>query len=95
MDNRRPSLDMKHFNDVCPDRNGRSYNLMNFLGAKTHIFYFVVPLIAIFTKYDQFKDNFEIDLERDGCPNWETKAHAEAERVFQEQYLSRLGGMRQ
>ena len=24
MDNRRPSLDLKHFNDVCSDQNGRS-----------------------------------------------------------------------
>ena len=59
---------------------------------RTH-WYFIVPLIAVFTKYDQFKDNIEIDLERDGCANWETEAHAEAERVFQEQYLGKLGGM--
>ena len=52
----------------------------------------LVPLIAVFTKYDQFRDNIEIDLERDGCANWETEAHAEAERVFQEQYIDRLGG---
>ena len=32
-------------------------------------------------------------MERDGCANWETEAHAEAERVFQEQYLGKLGGM--
>ena len=57
------------------------------------ILYFIVPLIAIFTKYDQFKDNIEIDLERAGCANWETQAHVEAERVFREQYLSRLRGM--
>ena len=30
MDNRRPSLDLKHFNDICPDQNGRSFE-MNFL----------------------------------------------------------------
>jgi len=33
MDNQRPSLDLKHFNDVCLDRN--------------------VPVIAVFTKYEQ------------------------------------------
>ena len=32
-------------------------------------------------------------MECDGCANWETEAHAEAERVFQEQYLGKLGGM--
>ena len=47
----------------------------------------------MFTKFDQFKDNIEIDLERAGCPNWATKAPEEAERVFREQYLRRLGGM--
>ena len=56
------------------------------------ITYFIVPLIAVFTKYDQFKDNIEISLERAGCANWETRAHVEAERVFQEQYLGKLGG---
>ena len=54
--------------------------------------YFLVPVIAVFTKYDQFKYNIEIDLERDGYANWESKAHAEVERVFQEQYLDKLGG---
>ena len=41
----------------------------------------------VFTKYDQFKYNIEIDLERDGYANWESKAHAEVERVFQVIYL--------
>ena len=61
-----------------------------------HIAYFIVPLIAVFTKYDQFKFNIEIDLERNGYANWETEvhaeAHAEAERVFQKEYLGKLGG---
>ena len=91
MDNRRPSLDLKHFNDVCPDQNGRSWwNEPSWV--RTHNAY-LVPLIAVFTKYDQFKNNIEIDLERDGCTNWETEAHAEVERVFQEQYLGKLEGM--
>ena len=60
--------------------------------VRTHIIYFVVPVIAVFTKYDQFKNNIEIDLERDGFVNWETEAPAVAERVFQEQYLCKLRG---
>lgn len=32
-------------------------------------------------------------MERDGCADWETEAHVEAERVFQEQYLCKLWGM--
>ena len=90
MDNRRPSLDFKHFYNVCPDQNGRSWwNVPSWV--RTHVAYFIVPLIAVFTKYDQFKDDIEIDLERKGCADWETEAHAEAERVFQEQYLGKLG----
>ena len=42
------------------------------LGVLGLITYFIVPLITIFTKYDQFRDNIEIDLEHDGCANWET-----------------------
>ena len=30
MDNARPSLDLKHFDDICPDKNGTSkHNFMN------------------------------------------------------------------
>ncbi|KXN82137.1 hypothetical protein AN958_03191 [Leucoagaricus sp. SymC.cos] len=54
-----------------------------------------VPLIAVFTKYDQFKDDIEIRLEDDGVANWKTEAPTEAERVFQEEYLGKLGGMPQ
>ena len=67
-------------------------NEMNLLELRL-IAYFIVPLIAVFTKYDQFKNNIEIDLERAGYADWETEAQAKAERVFQEQYLRRLGGM--
>ena len=66
------------------------HNKMNLL-VRTHIAYFVVPLIAVFTKYDQFEINIEINLDRAGLSNGETEVHAEAERVFQEQYLGNLG----
>ena len=49
-------------------------------------------MIAVFTKYDQFKDNIEIRLKRGGRANWETEAPVEAERVFQDEYLGKLGG---
>ena len=30
MDNDRPSLDLKHFDEICPDKNGMSrHNLIN------------------------------------------------------------------
>jgi hypothetical protein len=31
MDNARPELDLKYFDDICPDKNGMSnYNFMNY-----------------------------------------------------------------
>jgi hypothetical protein len=59
---------------------------------ETHIAYFVVPVIAVFTKYDQFKDNIAIRLKRRRDANSEINAPAEMERVFREEYLGKLGG---
>ncbi|KAH9002331.1 hypothetical protein EDB86DRAFT_3041124 [Lactarius hatsudake] len=69
MDNRRPELDLKHFNDLCSDKN--------------------VPVIAIFTKYDQFLLNVEMYLEDHG--NLNASISDAAERHFQDHYLSHLG----
>ena len=49
-------------------------------------------MIAVFTKYEQFKFNIRMKLEDDDCPDWETEAPEEAERIFQEHYLRDLGG---
>jgi len=53
----------------------------------------LVPIIAVFTKYDQFRLNIEMNLEDCGCSQSETEgqAPAEAERVFKEHYLGKLG----
>ena len=48
-----------------------------------------VPIIAVFTKYDYFKDVSEINME-DKNPT-EEDVEAEAERVFNEQYLRLVG----
>lgn len=50
-----------------------------------------VPVIAVFTKYDQFRLDIEMNLEDRGCPEPATEAPAEAERVFKEEYLRNLG----
>jgi len=68
MDNQRPGLDLKHFKDVCPDRN--------------------VPVIAVFTKYDQFKLNVEMELEDHGDPDGLGTAAPEIR--FREHYLCHL-----
>ncbi|KAH9005051.1 hypothetical protein EDB86DRAFT_2796846 [Lactarius hatsudake] len=48
-----------------------------------------VPVIAIFTKYDQFRRNVKIDVEDYGNPD--DKVSEVAEKIFQEHYLHPLG----
>ncbi|KAH9002663.1 hypothetical protein EDB86DRAFT_2800383 [Lactarius hatsudake] len=48
-----------------------------------------VPVIAIFTKYDQFRRNVEIDVEDYGNPD--DKVSEVAEKIFREHYLHPLG----
>ena len=52
---------------------------------------FQVPVIAVFTKYDQFKRNIKMKLEDDGRDP-ETHLDAEVKRVFDRYYLGGLGG---
>jgi len=52
---------------------------------------FQVPVIVVFTKFDQFKRNIRIELEDEGCdpqPDLDTKV----ESVFNQFYLARLSG---
>ena len=52
---------------------------------------FQVPVIALFTKYDQFKRDIKMKLEDE--PNHpETDIDAEVKRVFEQHYLARLSG---
>ncbi|KAH9007676.1 era-like GTP-binding protein [Lactarius hengduanensis] len=69
MDNQRPGLDLRFFNDICPDQN--------------------VPVIAVFTKYEQFRRNVKIDL--DDYENPDDNISEVAEKLFQEHYLRPLG----
>ncbi|KAH9054703.1 hypothetical protein EDB87DRAFT_1426102 [Lactarius vividus] len=69
MDNQRPQLDLKFFEDICPDRN--------------------VPVIVVFTKYDQFLRNVQIHLEDFGSPN--DNVLDVADKQFEEHYLRPLG----
>jgi hypothetical protein len=69
MDNDRPELDLKHFDEICPDKN--------------------VPVIAVFTKYDQFKRDIKMKLEDE---NRETDLDTEVEKIFDQHYLASLGG---
>jgi len=46
----------------------------------------LVPVIAVFTKYEQFKFNIRMKLEDEDHPDWKTEAPREAEKVFQQHY---------
>jgi hypothetical protein len=48
-----------------------------------------VPVIAVFTKYDQFRRDIKMKLEDE---NRETDLDAEVEKVFEQHYLAGLGG---
>jgi len=50
-------------------------------------------VIALFTKYKQFKFNIRMKLEDKDRPDWETEASGEAEKVFQEHYRRDAGEM--
>ena len=51
---------------------------------------FPVPIIALFTKYDQFKLNVRMKLEDDGDDHARRNAASEAEILFQTKYLCPL-----
>ena len=53
--------------------------------------YFQVPVIAVFTKFDQFKHDIKMRLEDQGRDP-ETELDAEVENVFNQHYLASLDG---
>ena len=52
---------------------------------------FQVPVIAVFTKFDQFKRNIKMKLEDEGRGP-EINLDAEAENIFKQHYLASLNG---
>jgi hypothetical protein len=50
-----------------------------------------VPVIAVFTKYDQFKREIKMKME-DARRGSETNLEDEGDSIFHEHYLTRLGG---
>ena len=52
---------------------------------------FEVPVIALFTKYDQFKHDIKMKLE-DEHDHPETDIDTEVKRVFEQHYLASLRG---
>ena len=90
MDNHRPLLDLKYFNDICADKNGVSCfccdSVCCFQWSMT------VPIIAVFTKYDQFKLNVELKLEDKGKDPLPEVIEEKAKELFQAEYLGMISG---
>ena len=88
MDGHRPGLDMKFLKDICPDQNGAS--LRTFMTA-FFTQHFQVPVIAVFTKYDQFLRNVKMDVLDDPDKYVDQSVSEVAKEQFQEHYLRPLG----
>ncbi|KAH9054854.1 hypothetical protein EDB87DRAFT_1580223 [Lactarius vividus] len=73
MDNQRPELDLRFLKDICPDGNGASLR---------------TPIVIVFTKYDQFQRNVQIDVQDSGSPD--DNVSDVAEKRFEEYYLRAL-----
>jgi len=71
MDDHRPGLNLKFYENICPDQN--------------------VPVIAVFTKYDQFLRNVKMDVSDDPAEYPDRSVSEVAEELFQEHYLRPLG----
>ena len=91
MDNDRPSLDLEHIYQICPDENGMSkFNYMNWDWHLTPGI-LQVPLMALFTKYDQFRRNIKVKLiDKHDHPITETHVKGEAKSVFEQHYTPKL-----
>jgi len=71
MDGHRPELDLKFYENICPDQN--------------------VPVIVVFTKYDQFLRNVKMDVSDDPVKYSDRSVSEVANELFQEHYLHPLG----
>jgi hypothetical protein len=53
---------------------------------------YLVPVIAVFTKYDQYRRNIRMKLEDQGSDTDSARLNAEMERIFEKQFLAHLNG---
>src|SRR6266704_931891 len=67
--------------------------LLCFTFNTCNLWHLAVPIIAIFTKYDQFPNKVEIELEDEGHENVSQEfIEREVEKRFQEKYLGAIPG---
>jgi len=71
MDDHRPGLNLKFYENICPDQN--------------------VPVIVVFTKYDQFLRNVKMDVLDDPDKYPDRSISEVAKEHFQEHYMHPLG----
>ena len=88
MDGHRPGLDLKFYKDICPDQNGALSSTFMTVFLMQH---FQVPIIAVFTKYDQFLRNVKMDVTDDPDKYLNRSVSEVAKEEFQEHYLHPLG----
>jgi hypothetical protein len=87
MDGHRPGLDLKFYKDICPDQNGVSLRTIMTLLLK----HFKVPIIVVFTKYDQFLRNVKMEVSDYPDKYLDRSVSEVAKEQFQEHYLCPLG----
>jgi hypothetical protein len=94
MDNARPSLDLEHFGKICPDKNIDGTSKPIFMNEARRHGKSLVPVIAVFTKYDQFKREINFRLEDQSLDTSTDPAllDTEAEKIFNKEYLAKLMG---
>jgi len=61
------------------------------IGVDLIMWDFQVPVVAVFTKYDQFKRDIKMKLEDEGHGR-EMDLNAEVENIFNQHYLASLDG---
>ena len=88
MDGHRPEFDLKFYKDICSDQNGASLRIFMTVFFTHH---FQVPVIAVFTKYDQFLRNVKIDVLDDPDKYLNRSVSEVAKEQFEEHYLHPLG----
>jgi hypothetical protein len=84
MDNARPSLDLRYVDNICPEKNGTFKCDCMSWGLTCG---FLVPVIAVFTKYDQFRCDIGFKLKDENLEP--ALLYTEMERIFKE-YLVKL-----
>ena len=87
MDGHRPDLDLKFYKDICPDQNGVSLQTIMTILLK----HFKVPIIVVFTKYDQFLRNVKMEVMDYPDKYLDRSVSEVAKEQFQEHYLHPLG----